>query len=43
MNVIYADKLTAEDIARLLPGSWAFTFVDIKAALHYYHPEAEIR
>lgn len=32
------DKLTAADIARLLPPSWSFTFQSIEQALDYYHP-----
>lgn len=30
--------MTARDIAGLLPPSWAFSFVDIAAAMNYYHP-----
>lgn len=39
---INSEKLTAEEIAALLPPSWAYTFVDLKAALHYFHPERTI-
>jgi hypothetical protein len=41
-QMINSTELTAEQIAALLPPSWVFSFVDIKAALHYYHPEAVI-
>ena len=33
------NRLTPESIARLLPSSWAYSFVDINAAMYYYHPE----
>ena len=39
---IEVSKLTPEKIAGLLPPSWVFSFVDIKAALHYYYRDAEI-
>jgi hypothetical protein len=30
---------TAEDIAALLPPSWAYSFVSLEAALNYYRPK----
>jgi hypothetical protein len=30
--------MTAADIAEALPSSWTFSFVDLPAAMNYYHP-----
>lgn len=42
-DVIDSEALTAEQIAGLLPPSWCYSFVDIKAALHYHHPDKIIK
>lgn len=34
---------TAEDIARLLPPTWPFSFVSLAAAMNYYRPESVTR
>lgn len=41
-ETIDAETLTAGRIWQLLPGSYSYSFNDIRAALRYYYPDCEV-